>query len=330
MKTILVTGIAGFLGSHVAQCLVNNGYDVAGLDNLSGGAIVNVPDDTAFIEGDICDETLVNDLFARFKFDAVVHCAAFASENLSHCCRLHTHRSIVLGSATLINASVNHGVKVFVSMSSIAVYGRAIPPFKESDATHPIDPYGAAKLCMENDLKAASDFHGMPYVIFRPHNIIGIRQSLADSTRNVASIFIRQGIQGKPLTVFGDGMQTRSFSPVSHVAAIIAECIGRPDTWNETYNVGGNRSMSVLKLAQIVHALTDAKEIIHLPERHEVKHAQSSHEKVEDAFPDIIPNESIEFCIADMISEAKQNPLPAVNPLPRIEIARLLNPAWTS
>ncbi len=209
---VIVTGIAGFLGSHIAQHLLQDGHTVVGVDSLEGGTEENVPNGARFVEADICDAPAMARLFYHFQPDAVIHCAAFASENLSHNCRLHTHRSIVMGSASLINASVNHDVKVFVSMSSIAVYGRAIPPFKESDPCHPIDPYGSAKLCMEYDLKAAHDFHGLNYIIFRPHNIIGVRQSLADSTRNVASIFIRQALQEKPLTVFGDGFQTRCFS----------------------------------------------------------------------------------------------------------------------
>lgn len=327
---VLCTGIGGFLGSHIAQCLLKEGHKVVGIDSLEGGTEENVPQGAHFSEMDICDEMAVDKLFYHFQPDAVIHCAAFASENLSHNCRLHTHRSIVMGSATLVNAAVNHGVKVFVSMSSIAVYGRSIPPFKESDPCHPIDPYGSAKLCMENDLKAAHEFFGLNYIIFRPHNIIGVRQSLADSTRNVASIFIRQALQGKPLTVFGDGFQTRCFSPVSYVASVIASSIDKPDAWNETYNIGGSRVMTVMELATIVNRITGRSDIVHLPERHEVKHAQSSHEKVEEAFPDASHEESIEVCLSRMVFEAKNRPMPEVKALPRIEIEKQLNPAWTS
>jgi UDP-glucose 4-epimerase len=329
MKTVLVTGIAGFLGSHVAECLLELGNKVVGIDSLEGGSVGNVPSGAKFIQMDICDEEQIERLFYHLKPEAVIHCAAFASENLSHNCRLHTYRSVVQGSATLVNAAINHGVKVFVSMSSIAVYGHQAPPFHEDQELKPMDPYGAAKLCMERDLIAAHDFHGLNYVIFRPHNIIGTRQSLADSTRNVASIFIRQALKGNPLTVYGDGKQTRSFSPVSYVARVIAASISREDCWNRAYNVGGSRSMEVLWLAHLILAKTQSKSMaVHLPERKEAKHAHSSHERVTDAFADIEPMESIEDCIESMIFEARKHRMPDLKPLPRIEVAANLNPAW--
>ena len=328
MKNILVTGIAGFLGSHIAERLVKAGHHVIGIDDLSGGTRENVPDGAHLFEMDICNEFAVNRLFAHIEIDVVIHCAAFASENLSHNCALHTYKSIVMGSGVLLNAAINYSVECFISMSSIAVYGEGSPPFLEDDHCQPCEPYGAAKLCMENALKAAAKNFGINYVIFRPHNIIGTRQSLADSTRNVASIFIRQALTGKPLTIFGDGMQTRAFSPVSHVARIIAACVERQNTWNQTYNIGGSRIMAVKELAVIV---APGHPIEHLPERREVKHAHSMHHAIRQYFPDMEDeDESIEQCIAAMIVEAKRIALPEIKPLPRIEIQRNLNPAWTS
>ncbi len=326
---VLVTGIAGFLGSHCAQRLDAAGHIITGVDNFSGGTEANIPGGCRWGERDICDENDINDAFALWKPDAIVHCAAFASENLSHHCRLHTYRSIVQGSATLVNAAVNHGVKLFVSMSSIAVYGHQPAPFREDDYAIPQDAYGVAKLAMEGDLKSAHSYFGLNYVIFRPHNIIGTRQSLADSTRNVASIFIRQALSEKPLTIFGDGLQTRAFSPVSHVASIIAASVDRPWTWNETYTVGGDRPMYVADLAEMVSRLCGVRHRVeNLPERKEAKHACSVHAKVAKAFH-IDGTESIESCLSEMIAEARKNPLPEIKPLPRIEIAANLNPAWT-
>lgn len=332
MKTILVTGIGGFLGSHCAEHLLRAGHRVIGLDDLSGGTISNIPPGVIFYKGDICDEAAVNRLFAHHKIDAIVHCAAFASENLSHNCRLHTYRSIVMGSATLVNAAVNHGVELFVNMSSIAVYGPWNPPFSEQDTPmRSRDPYGSAKGCVEHDMIAAEEMFGLKTVTFRPHNIIGTRQSLADSTRNVASIFIRQALTGKPLTIFGSGTQTRAWSPVSHVAKIIAACVDRPDTWSNTYNIGGEQVITVFDLANIVCELAEVPpDFQFLPERNEAKHAHSRHERVQKAFPDMAHGEeSIPHCIADMIVEARSRPLPPVQALPRIEINSKLNPAWT-
>lgn len=331
MKTILVTGGAGFLGSHIAERFIANGHRVVILDNLIGGEECNVPKEANFIFGDVTDESRVVHLFGKIHFDAVVHCAAFAAENLSHNCRLHTHRSIVIGSGILVNAAVNTDCELFVSMSSIAVYGDRKPPFVESDPLLPCDPYGAAKACMEYDLRGASKNFGMNHLIFRPHNIIGTRQSLADATRNVASIFIRQALSAQPLTIFGNGEQTRAFSPVSKVAAIIAASVDRPDTWNRTFNVGGDSVMSVNRLAYVVCEKCGLEEVnpVYLPARNEVMHAHSSHDAVKQAFPDLaeLP-ESIEDTVVEMIAEAKKAPLPKLRRLPRIEVFKNLPEIW--
>lgn len=331
MKTILVSGGAGFIGSHIAEALLRAGHRVVILDNLQGGDERNVPHGANFIFGDITDEACVARIFEHIRIHAVVHGAAFASENLSNHVGLHTHRSIVIGTQVLLNAAVNHGCEAFVNLSSIAVYGEQIPPFVESVPPTPLDFYGAAKACAESCVKAATLHFGMPHVIFRPHNVIGTKQSLADSTRNVASIFIRQALSGKSFTVFGDGNQTRAFSPVSKVAAIIAASVDRPSTWNQTFNVGGDRVMTVMRLAYVVAEKAGVDVNVDLlPARKEVAHAHSYHEAVRLAFPDLaeLP-ESIEETIAEMIAEAKLRPLPKVKRLPRIEVAKNLNPAWT-
>lgn len=328
---ILVTGVAGFLGSHIAEQLLRKGCVVCGVDDLTGGYMENVPDGVTLFTHNITDEAAIIRLFAHVRFDAVIHCAAFASENLSHNCRLHTYRSVVIGSAVLVNAAVNHGIKLFISMSSIAVYGDSQPPFSESMILRPCDPYGAAKACMEADLKAAHEQFGLNYVIFRPHNIIGIRQSLADSTRNVASIFIRQALTGKALTIFGDGTQTRAFSPVGKIARIIAATVSRPKTWNATYNVGGDHVMSVKELAlMVIDKAQSSFHVMHLPARNETKHAYSDHTLVHQAFPDFGGNcEFIADTIAQMIEEVRGKPLNDIRPLPRIEIEKNLPEVWT-
>lgn len=331
MKTILISGGAGFLGSHVAERVMRNGHQVIVIDDLSGGVEENVPKGARFIRMDICDEGAINRLFSHIHFSAVVHCAAFASENLSHNCRAYTYKNIVLGSANITNAAVNFGVPLVVSMSSIAVYGDQAPPFIEDRmAMQPVDPYGIAKGAAEMEMYAARNIFGLNSVIFRPHNIIGIRQNLADKTRNVASIFIRQALEGKPMTIYGDGFQTRSFSPVSQVARVIAHSIDAPDTWNTAYNIGGDRVMTVLELANTIRELTGSQ-IPHdfLPERKEAKHAHSNHEKVKKAFYGFCDErETIEECLRDMIAEARQTTLRPIQPLPPIEIQKNLNPAW--
>lgn len=333
MRPVFVSGLAGFIGSHCAERLIESGQSVVGVDDLSGGVERNVPKGAQLIRADICDSVGMERLFEYFQPSAVIHTAAFASENLSHNCRLHTYRSIVQGTATLVNAAVNHGNPLFVAMSSIAVYGHQLPPFAEEDTPDPADPYGCAKTCMEMDLHAAHEQFGLDSIIFRPHNVLGVRQNLSDSTRNVASIFIRQALQGIPLTIYGDGNQTRAFSPVSHVSAVIVASLARQQCRNSIYNVGGNRVMTVLDLAHMVLDLTDSKsEINFLPERKEAKHAHSDHTQVSEDFSDICEREqeSISHCLAGMIDEAKRYPLPPLQPLPRIEITENLPDVWKS
>ncbi len=329
MKTILITGGAGFLGSHIAEHVLRNGHRAIVIDNLSGGVESNVPAGARFFNIDICDEFAINRLFSHIHFDAVVHCAAFASENLSHWCRLHTYRSIVIGTATLTNAAVNHGVELFINMSSIAVYGKQVAPFTEYNALAAEDPYGCAKICAETDLMIAGEMFGIRTVTFRPHNLIGVRQSLADSTRNVASIFIRQALDKKPMTIYGDGRQTRAWSPVTDVAKIIAASVDHEDAWGKTFNIGGDQVMQVYDLARKICELMGVDtDILFLPERKETKHAHSSHEEVRKCFGEPFNPQSIDDCLRKMIAEARKQPLPPVQALPRIEIHKKLTPAW--
>lgn len=332
MKTILLTGGAGFVGSWVAEYLIKNGHKVVVIDDLSGGKIENVPDGAEFVLGDITDEKTIDELFDRIHFDVIAHFAAFASENLSNHVPLHTHRSIVIGTQILINAAVNHGIGLFVNTSSIAVYGAGGPPFDEEMIPMPIDIYGAAKVCAETCFKVAHRHFGLNSVIFRPHNLIGTRQNMADSTRNVASIFIRQALSGQPLPIFGDGTQTRAWSPIEKVAKVIAASIDRPKIWNHTYNIGGDQVMTVDRLADLIIDMTGSiAGKIYLPDRNEVKHAYSNHQRARTAFPDFL-NEEINpaYCISEMIEEARKQPFLPLQSLPAIEIHKNLPEIWKS
>src|SRR3954466_9388806 len=145
MPTSLVTGGAGFIGSHVAKHCLNAGHQVVVLDDLSGGFRDHVPEGAVFVEGSITDEKLLAQLFDRHKFDYVYHLAAYAAEGLSHFIRKFNYTNNVIGSILLINEAVKHEVKCFVFTSSIAVYGALPAPMSESMIPRPDDPYGPAK-----------------------------------------------------------------------------------------------------------------------------------------------------------------------------------------
>ena len=281
----LVTGGAGFIGAHVVDHLVSQGHEVVVLDDLSGGFVDNVNEKSTFVEGSITDHALIKKLFAEHKFDYVYHLAAYAAEGLSHFIRRFNYNNNLIGSVNLINESVLNKVKCFVFTSSIAVYGEGQLPMREDMIPQPEDPYGVAKFAVEMDLKAAHEMFGLNYVIFRPHNVYGEYQNIGDRYRNVIGIFMNQLMEGKPLTVFGDGKQTRAFSYISDVAPYIADCVGIPESYNEVFNIGGDVDYSVNELAETVMEVMDMKQPLnHLPARNEVVHAYADHSKAKEVF----------------------------------------------
>jgi len=288
MHRILVTGGAGFIGSHVAECLYRQGNEVTVLDDLSGGFEDNLVAGTRFIHGSINDVDLVDRIFAQGNFEYVYHLAAYAAEGLSHFIKRFNYNNNLIGSVNLINASVNHGVKGFVFTSSIAVYGTSPElPMTEDTPAHPEDSYGIAKLAVEQELRACKEMFDLDYIIFRPHNVYGERQNIGDKYRNVVGIFMNQILQGKPMTVFGDGTQTRAFSYIGDIAPILADAIALPAAYNQIFNIGADQPYSVNELAECVaQAMGVEPDVIHLPARNEVLNAYSSHEKIQRIFGD--------------------------------------------
>ena len=328
---VLVTGAAGFIGSHVCRHLLAHNHDVVGLDDLSGGFRDYVPDGVKFVEGSVTDGTLVKELFSKHKFEHVFHLAAYAAEGLSHFIKHFNYTNNLLGSVNLINASVNHGVNCFVFTSSIAVYGRNQLPMVEVAVPQPEDPYGIAKYAVELDLKESHEMFGLNYVIFRPHNVYGEFQNIGDRYRNVIGIFMNQILQGQPMTVFGDGNQTRAFSYIDDVAPVIAACITRPKSYNQVFNVGADKPYSVNELATVVAKAMGAKsQIKHLEARNEVVHAYSAHEKVQKHFGDLIHNVPLEEGVAKMAAWAKKAGARQGKPFEGIEVRKKLPPSWAA
>src|SRR5262245_7827355 len=239
-ETVLVSGVAGFIGAHVAQHCKNLGMTVIGLDDLSGGFLENVPEGVTFVEGSVTDDQLVSQLFEDHRFQYVYHLAAYAAEGLSHFIRRFNYETNLVGSVNLINESVKHDVKCFVFTSSIAVYGAGQTPMTESLTPEPEDPYGVSKYAVELDLRAAQHMFGLPYIVFRPHNVYGERQNIADRYRNVIGIFMNQVMQAQPMSIFGDGAQTRAFSHIDDVAPVIARAPRVLAAYNQVFNIGAD------------------------------------------------------------------------------------------
>jgi UDP-glucose 4-epimerase len=325
----LVTGGCGFIGSHVAARCLELGHDVVVLDDLSGGFAENLPAGAQLVTGSVADSALVDRLFAEHRFELVYHLAAYAAEGLSHFIRRYNYVNNVIGSVNLVNAAVNVGsVRRFVFTSSIAVYGAGQVPMHESMTPQPEDPYGIAKHAVELDLAAAHAQFGLDYTVFRPHNVYGEGQNIGDRYRNVIGIFMNQIMQGMPMTIFGDGSQTRAFSYVDDVAPLIAGCVDVPAAAGEIFNVGADTPYSVLELAGTVASAFDVEpDIRFLDARREVLHAFSSHEKVARVFGER-PAVTLADGVDRMASWARAHGARRTAAFAGIEIAEGLPPSW--
>lgn len=330
--SVLVTGGAGFIGSHVARHLVDAGHDVVVLDDLSGGYEANVPAGATFVAGSVVDPELVEDLFQTHGFSAVFHLAAYAAEGLSHFIRRFNYTNNVLGSVNLLNAAVRaETVERFVFTSSIAVYGAAQTPMTEEVTPEPEDPYGIGKYAVELDLRAAQRMFGLDYTIFRPHNVYGEQQNVADPYRNVIGIFINQLLSDRPMTIFGDGLQTRAFTHIDDVAPVIARSIEVPGAANEVFNVGADTPHTVLDLAHAVARAFDVSDpvIEFLPAREEVVHAFSDHAKLHRVFgrEEAVP---LDEGLRRMSDWAREIGVREPVRFESVEVLRNLPPSWAA
>jgi len=277
---IFITGIAGFLGSHLADRFIELGHEVLGNDNLLGGYEDNVHEKAQLFKVDCCDRSRMSEIMQGA--DIVVHTAATAHEGLSVFSPDFITRNIFQASVSTISAAIENKVKRFVYCTSMARYGDQETPFTEDMMPKPVDPYGIAKVAGEEVLKALCETHGMEWNIAVPHNIVGPRQRYDDPFRNVMSIMINRNLQGKPAIVYGDGLQTRCFSYVDDCVNCLERMALDDNIIGEVINIGPDEgTITIQELAKLVAAETGINEDpIHMPDRpREVKHAMCSADK---------------------------------------------------
>jgi UDP-glucose 4-epimerase len=278
---IFITGIAGFLGSHLADYFLSQGHKVGGNDSLIGGYRENVPRDAKFDQSDCgCLHSMLK---LTAGYDVIVHAACTAYEGLSvFSPHLVTHNTFQITS-TMLSAAIQNKVKRFVFCSSMARYGtQDILPFTEDMVCRPQDPYGIAKYAAELLVSTLCSTHGLEYVICVPHNIIGPRQKFDDPYRNVAAIMINLMLQGRQPIIYGDGTQKRCFSFIQDCVYCIAQAVLRDDVIGGIFNIGPDTEfVSINELAAILADILDFDlHPIFLPDRpQEVRLATCSADK---------------------------------------------------
>lgn len=283
MKTIVVTGVAGFLGSHIATALVSRGHRVIGNDNMIGGFTANIPAGVEYHNTDCCDfQGMVKICQGA---DVVIHTAATAHEGLSVFSPSFITKNIFDATVTTTSAAIAADVKRFVMCSSMARYGDQTAPFTEDMDTKPVDPYGIAKAAAEQVLKTLCEVHDMEFNVAVPHNIIGPGQNYTDPYRNVLSIMLNRSLSGKPIYIYGTGQQVRCFSYIDDCVESLIRIALDKNIVNNTINIGPDRgSVTIEQLANMVVAETGSTEphIYTQGRPQEVSHATCSSDKARE------------------------------------------------
>jgi UDP-glucose 4-epimerase len=283
-KTVLITGVAGLLGSRLADWIIDHHPEckVVGIDDLSGGYKENINPKVEFWQMNLVEHPIEN-CFEVNKFDYVFHFAAYAAEGLSPFIRCFNYDNNLKATARIVNECIKHDVKRLVFTSTLAVYGQGYGGiFDETQTPKPIDPYGVAKYACEMDIQIAGEQHDLDWCIIRPHNVYGIKQNVWDKYRNVLGIWMYQHLNNQPITIFGDGEQTRAFSYIDDSLEPLWKAAILPQASKEIINLGGIEEYSIKEASQVLAEILGGIEVTHLEGRHEVKHSIPTYQKSVD------------------------------------------------
>jgi UDP-glucose 4-epimerase len=306
---VLITGVAGLLGSRLADWIIENKPDVEviGIDDLSGGYIENINPKVKFYGLNLNSLTL-QDVFEANKPEYVFHFAAYAAEGLSPFIRTYNYDNNLKATAAVVNECIRHNVKRLVFTSTLAVYGHGYEGiFNEAQIPKPIDPYGVAKYACEMDIQIAGEQHGLDWCIIRPHNVYGINQNIWDKYRNVLGIWMFQYMNGEPMTIFGDGRQTRAFSYIDDSLEPLWNAAVLPQASKEIINLGGIEEYSITEANIILRNVMGGGHVVYKEARHEVKHSIPTWQKSIDILG-FEHKTSLEAGLTNMWKWAQQQP----------------------
>ena len=285
-KHVFITGVAGFLGSHLADKFVAMGWKVSGCDNLIGGYRDNVPKEVIFYEHDCLDLDAMTRITSGV--DLIYHTACTAYEGLSVFSPSMIVNNTTQISVNMMTAAVRNNVDKFIHCSSMARYGeQPTIPFREDMICKPQDPYGIAKYCAELLLQNLAEVHGIKLVIAVPHNIIGARQKYDDPYRNVVSIMANLMLQGRQPIIYGDGQQVRCFSAIEDDIDCLIEFATNESAVGQIFNIGPDEDpITIIDLAKIIaEKLNFNLDPIFMAGRpQEVKFATCSADKIRNNF----------------------------------------------
>lgn len=337
MSVVVITGSAGLIGSHLITAFLSRKFTVIGIDSLIGGYKDNMPvdDNFFFYNVDITDFASIKNIFNKFKPETVIHCAALAHEGLSVFSPKTITESIYTGTISVASAAISNNTRYFINTSSMARYGNIQTPFEEHMTPNPIDPYGLAKLQAEQQLNLLQDIHGIKVFHMVPHNVCGPHQCYSDPFRNVMSIFGNRVLQDKPVYIYGDGLQKRSFSHIQDCVDAYMTLYDRKEeiSGKNVFNIGPDdgTEITVLELANRVHAhFNKEPNVINIPPRpREVKDAWVSTEKAKK-YLNYATRLTVEDTIRDTITWIKQSPIRDFNYHLPVEIVTDKTPkTWT-
>lgn len=284
MRTnVLITGVAGLLGSRLADWIIENHphINVIGVDNLSGGYRENINNRVEFWEIDLINPKHRLDLcFKEKQIDYVFHFAAYAAEGLSPFIRQYNYDNNLKATARIVNECIKHNIKRLIFTSTLAVYGHGYGGiFDEDQIPKPIDPYGVAKYACEMDIQIAGVQHGLDWCIIRPHNVYGVKQNIWDKYRNVLGIWMYQYLNDEPMTIFGDGTQTRAFSYIDDSLEPLWNSAIRKEASKQIINLGGIREYTINEANATLRDIIRNGNVEYCEARHEVKHSIPTFQK---------------------------------------------------